>query len=58
MIFTVAVDAIQEQQKLIEDLQKQNAFLTEKANELDELKAEVENIKKFMATQNYMTVNK
>ncbi len=58
MIFTVAVDAIQEQQKLIEDLQKQNAILSEKANELDELKAEVENIKKLMATQNYMTVNK
>lgn len=64
MIFTVAVDAIQEQQQLIEDQQKQidalkaqNAELTQKANAIDELKAEVENIKKALANQNYLTVN-
>ncbi len=58
MIFTVAVDAIQEQQKLIEDLQKQNALLTEKVNTIDQLKAEIESIKKEMGIQNKMTLNK
>ena len=64
MIFTVAVDAIQEQQQLIEDQQKQidalkaqNAELTQKANAIDELKAEVENIKNALVNQNYLTVN-
>lgn len=35
----------------------QNAELTQKANAIDELKAEVEKIKKAMATQGYVVVN-
>lgn len=55
MIFTVAVDAIQEQQAEIETLQQQveklqtqNAVLTQKTEAIDQLKAEVENLKKAM----------
>lgn len=46
MIFTVAVDAIQEQQAQIEALKSQNTRLIRDMESLLQLKAEVENIKK------------
>ena len=53
MIFTVAVDAIQEQQTEIKTLQKevealktQNATLTKKTEDIDRLSVEMENLKK------------
>lgn len=55
MIFTVAVGAIQEQQAEIETLQQQveklqtqNAVLNQKAEAFEQLKAEVENLKKLV----------
>jgi hypothetical protein len=65
MIFTVAVDAIQEQQAEIETLQQQveklqtqNAVLTQKTEAIDHLKAEVENLKKAMGLNIELTENK
>jgi len=65
MIFTVAVDAIQEQQAEIETLQQQveklqtqNAVLTQKTEAIDQLKAEVENLKKAMGLTIELTENK
>ncbi len=72
MIFTVAVDAIREQQAQIEAqqaqlasqqaqidaLKAQNAVLTQKAESFDQLKAEVENLKKlFNANLSQLTDN-
>jgi len=56
MIFTVAVGAIQEQQETIEAQQKQinelkaqnTTTLTQKADAIDQLRAEVENLKKMI----------
>ncbi|MGE0021700.1 MAG: tail fiber domain-containing protein [Draconibacterium sp.] len=65
MIFTVAVDAIQEQQAEIETLQQQveklqaeNAVLTKKTEAIDQLKAEVENLKKAIGLTIELTENK
>jgi hypothetical protein len=65
MIFTVAVDAIQEQQAQIETLQQQveklqtqNAVLSQKTEAIDQLKAEVENLKKAMGLTIELTENK
>ena len=64
MIFTVAVDAIQKQQVTIEaqqrqidELKTQNAALTQKADAIDQLKAEVENLKKMITTENVQLSN-
>ena len=48
MIFTVAVDAIQELQQEVEVLKTQNAALTQKAKAIEQLKTEVENLKKII----------
>jgi hypothetical protein len=65
MIFTVAVGAIQEQQqtieaqqKQIEELKAQNATLTQKAESIDQLRADIENLKKAVYTNSQLTENK
>jgi len=62
MIFTVAVDAIQEQQAEIETLQQQveilqaqNAVLSQKTEAIDQLKAEINEIKKALQDQQFIT---
>lgn len=65
MIFTVAVDAIQEQQAEIEALQQevkalkiQNAALTKNTETIDKLGAEVENLKKlYSGFSNQLSIN-
>jgi len=44
----VLVEAIKEQQKIIEELRSKNAELENKVNEIDNLKAELESIKKLI----------
>jgi|GEM_PF-2590864 len=62
MIFTVAVDAIQEQQadietlqQQVETLQAQNAVLSQKTETIDQLKAEINDIKKALQDQQFIT---
>jgi len=47
-ITALLVEAIKEQQKLIEELQNKNSKLEEKVKEIDNLKAELETIKKLL----------
>ncbi len=54
----VLTKAIQEQQAEIEALKAQNAMLTGKVTELDQLKAEVENLKKSLGLGTQLTDNK
>jgi cell shape-determining protein MreC len=54
----VLTKAIQEQQAEIEALKAQNAMLTGKVTELDQLKAEVENLKKSLGLGTQLSDNK
>ena len=54
----VLTKAIQEQQAEIEALKAQNAMLAGKVTELDQLKAEVENLKKSLGLGTQLTDNK
>ena len=58
MIFTVAVGAIQEQQQQIDELRAQNATLTIKTESIDQLRAEIEDLKKLVQTNYRLTDNK
>jgi hypothetical protein len=59
MIFTVAVDAIQEQQKIIEAQQQQiNELKSQNTENINHLRAEIENLKKAVYTNTQLTDNK
>ncbi|MCF8307170.1 MAG: tail fiber domain-containing protein [Ignavibacteriales bacterium] len=57
MIFTVAVDAIQEQQKQIEELKAANLLLAQKLQVIDELKVELVKLQKAFENKDLQAPN-